>query len=102
MSKEELPEYLKPAYDIFIQELGQHLDEMNEICPDSLQDPECRAEISRRMHTIKGGAGFLGLKDIATHADKAEKIFKEEASLEHYQKTLVEILGSLKKQAKDL
>ena len=98
MKKEQLPEYLKPAYDIFVKELSQHLTEMKQISLERLSDSECRASISRRFHTIKGGAGFLSLNEIADCSDDAEKSFKSDLALEDYEKKLFQALSILEQE----
>ena len=79
MKKSDLPEYLKGAFDIFTVELGDHIKELKKISEPQLSSSSTINEVIRRFHTLKGGAGFLGLTEIFEYSDKAEKVFKKAA-----------------------
>jgi len=79
MKKSDLPEYLKGAYDIFVAELRDHTKELSKISEPELSKSSTINEVIRRFHTLKGGAGFLGLTEIFECSDRAEKVFKKAA-----------------------
>lgn len=61
------------AYKIFISELETHLTEASEILAEGEVLSEEQAEsLQRRFHTVKGGAGFFGLTEIARVAGTLE------------------------------
>ena len=61
---------LANAYKIYIAEVRRHLVEVKDV----LETPETPDLVgaSGRFHTIRGGAGFFGLSDIASVAGKLE------------------------------
>lgn len=70
--REILEEFLIEADEI-LSSLDQDLIELEEN-PD---DKELLNKIFRGMHTLKGGAGFLGLKSVVEIAHKIEDIFNK-------------------------
>ena len=96
MRKEDLPDYLQKAFVIFVSEFSGHLQ-----CFDSIvASPEKLAseaiEVSRRFHTIKGGAGFLQLETVAQLAGEGEALFKQEPMPEEAISKLEELARSLR------
>lgn len=85
------------AYGIFVSEIGRHLrwahntfDANHDLESESLQ------EARRRFHTIKGGAGFFGLDEIASTAERLQKFFSNASSeiiddMEQARKWIVEL-----------
>jgi len=65
------------AYEIFFAEFGRHLGAARTILknPANLSSDD-RFRLSASFHTIKGGAGFFGLSDIARISSILEKLFK--------------------------
>ena len=70
--KQDLPDYLHKAYDIFIEECNGHLETLKSTTPTD----ENAETISTIFHTIKGGAGFLQMDEIAALAKEGELLFK--------------------------
>ncbi|NPA12837.1 MAG: chemotaxis protein CheA [Aquificae bacterium] len=70
--REILEEFLIEAEEI-LSNLDQDLIELEE----NPQDKELLNKIFRGMHTLKGGAGFLGLTSIVEIAHKIEDIFNQ-------------------------
>lgn len=63
------------AYRIFYDELHKHLKSVQFIVVDEELPPlDEHGRFSAVFHTIKGGAGFFGLKNIAQIAGDLEKI----------------------------
>ncbi len=63
------------AYGIFVSEFGKHLSQVGEIFKPEYQPSE--QEITKAMtsfHTIRGGAGFFGLSEIARLAGELEEL----------------------------
>lgn len=63
------------AYRIFFEELHKHLDQTRHISEwSALPGSDTVYEACARFHTIKGGAGFFQLKDIALLAGRLEDL----------------------------
>lgn len=73
--RDDIPPYLHKAADLFFEELGPHLDAIEELAKSSpgILSPQACSEVSQRFHTIRGGAGFLKLASIAEYATAGEK-----------------------------
>jgi chemotaxis protein histidine kinase CheA len=67
------------AYALFVSELDKHITEAilktNTQGQAVITDNECNA-LRSTFHTIKGGAGFFGLNDIANVASNLENLFE--------------------------
>ena len=75
----EIPEILLEAAHLFVQELDEHSQLFESLLADlgtgnSLKDETKLALCRERFHTIKGGAGFLGLEELASSAKRGEEI----------------------------
>ena len=70
------------AYRIFLDEYDRHIasaaTELSDV--KSLNSDLCK-RLSARFHTIKGGAGFFGFKEVTTHAAFLEKFFQGELAV---------------------
>ena len=85
-SSKEIPSGLQKAFSIFVSELDKHsifidniLAQLQAIGASEDLEPISKsraAQLEKRFHKIKGGAGFLGLAEISQHADRCESIFK--------------------------
>ena len=66
------------ALRIFVDEVSKHLSWAHSVF-DQLRPvrKECYEEGVRRFHTIKGGAGFFGLGDMADAAAQLEALLEE-------------------------
>ena len=64
-----------PAYRLFLEELDRHLlHALGHVSSDSLCVTATQArELAANFHTIRGGAGFFGLSDIAQTAKSLEE-----------------------------
>lgn len=72
-----IPEEMREIFEEFVVEAKEHLDNLEQILLELEKDPENSDLINsafRSMHTIKGGAGFLGLSAIVETAHKAEDV----------------------------
>lgn len=70
------------AYQIFVNEVEKHLESANRIFDGkTVPSPEMVYRAGASFHTIKGGAGFFGLNDIASTAAKLENLLHD-ASLD--------------------
>ncbi len=62
----------------FLQEAGELLESLNELLVDleeSPEDPELLNAVFRAFHTIKGGAGFLGIDAVVVLCHRSEDLF---------------------------
>lgn len=74
-----IPEEMREIFEEFVVEAKEHLDNLEQILLELEKDPENSDLINsafRSMHTIKGGAGFLGLSAIVETAHKAEDVLR--------------------------
>lgn len=63
------------AYAVFLSETKQHLDWASVNLLNLIQQDFSKLkEAKRRFHTIKGGAGFFGLKEIERLAAELEEM----------------------------
>lgn len=72
-----IPDELREIFDEFVVEASEHLENLESALLTLEKDPENQELINsafRSMHTLKGGAGFLGLIKIVETAHKAEDI----------------------------
>lgn len=66
------------AYRLFLAELADHLSQAGLFCADSQALNQANlADLSRRFHTVKGGAGFFGFKEIAVASAGLEALFQK-------------------------
>lgn len=78
---------MRSAYEIFAEELEKHLEfllESKEVLAEKTEPAELeevfrqRAKgLEQRFHVLKGGAGFLKIKQVADLSDEFEKFFKK-------------------------
>ena len=80
------------AYKIFLEELLKHLANAQAIfASDSEIDSEKIRIVGSAFHTIKGGAGFFGLSEVANLAGEIEGYFLKnngDFSVEHAQRMI--------------
>lgn len=72
-----IPDELREIFEEFIVEANEHLESLEAKLLELEKDPENQDLINaafRSMHTLKGGAGFLGLTAIVETAHKAEDL----------------------------
>lgn len=72
-----IPEDMREIFEEFAVEAKEHLDNIEQILLELEKDPKNQELINsafRSMHTIKGGAGFLGLSAIVETAHRAEDV----------------------------
>lgn len=64
------------AYRIFFEEIAKHIEASREYLGSAkgITSEERASELGARFHTIKGGAGFFGLHDIASFAGQIEDL----------------------------
>lgn len=75
-----MPDEMEEIISEFITEAEEALDKMDNLFVEietKGYDKDVLNEIFRTMHTIKGGAGFLGFKSIVDVAHGAENILKK-------------------------
>lgn len=64
------------AYQIFVSEFHRHIEAAREVLDgDESVDGAARLRLGGYFHTIRGGAGFFCLRDIAERAGQLEKLF---------------------------
>lgn len=92
------------AYKIFLSEFERHLAKSREVFADiSLIEPDDIYRCAGAFHTIKGGAGFFGLKQIADIAGQLEKILcNPELNLENDFEFVQELIFNLQKLGVEL
>ncbi len=76
----EIPEDMKEIFEEFLieaEEILNNLDQDLIELEDNPDDKDLLNKIFRGMHTLKGGAGFLGLTTIIEIAHKIEDIFNK-------------------------
>jgi two-component system chemotaxis sensor kinase CheA len=72
-----IPDELREIFDEFVVEASEHLENLESALLKLEKEPENQEIINsafRSMHTLKGGAGFLGLTKIVETAHRAEDI----------------------------
>ena len=72
-----IPEEMKEIFEEYVIEAKEHLENLEQKLLELERDPENEELINsafRSMHTIKGGAGFLGLSLIVETAHLAEEV----------------------------
>ncbi len=72
-----IPEELREIFEEFVVEAREHLENLENKLLEIEKDPDNPELLNaafRSMHTLKGGAGFLGLTAIVETAHKAEDI----------------------------
>jgi HPt (histidine-containing phosphotransfer) domain-containing protein len=62
------------AYRIFVEELAKHLAKADQVLVSDGAPANDLRDASNCFHTIKGGAGFFGLSEIAKVAGELEKL----------------------------
>lgn len=80
-----VPDNLKAlsAYRVFVDELSNHLQSARAALGDlAALDSDERTVLARRFHTIKGGAGFFGLKQLYRLAGELEQCLLQAAPLD--------------------
>ena len=76
----EIPEDMKEIFEEFLVEAEEILNNLDQDLielEDNPDDKDLLNKIFRGMHTLKGGAGFLGLTTIIEIAHKIEDIFNK-------------------------
>ncbi len=71
-------ELLAQMAEDFLEESSEHLDHLNLDLlrlEDNPEDEELINEIFRTVHTLKGGASFVGMDNIKTISHKMEEVF---------------------------
>ena len=96
----DLPDYLLKAYGLFKEEFAKHMKYFSELdtCEASLS--ENAVEISRRFHTIKGGAGFLEMDRVVELSREGEERFKDFSYSEEMVGSLTSLIEGLKAEEK--
>ena len=102
MKKSDLPDYLQKAFVIFVEEFQGHLDVFNQASGAEDKLAEASEEISRRFHTIKGGAGFLQLSQVAEISAEGEKLFRDSPLPENAFSRLKELTSALEEEYEKL
>ncbi|HIC87178.1 MAG TPA: chemotaxis protein CheA, partial [Aquificae bacterium] len=78
--KVNFPDDMKEIFEEFLVEADEILEELQNDLVELEQNPEDKDllnKIFRGMHTLKGGAGFLGLTSIVELAHRVEDIFNK-------------------------
>ncbi len=76
----EIPEDMKEIFEEFLVEAEEILNNLDQDLielEDNPEDKDLLNKIFREIHTLKGGAGFLGLTTIIEIAHKIEDIFNK-------------------------
>ncbi len=68
----ELLRYFKDESDELLQQIDADLLKLEPLATTSRSDPETINSLFRALHTIKGSAGMLELRDVSTFAHKLE------------------------------
>jgi len=80
MEPRKHPASISPqAYRTFLEECSKHITRFDELLLHASPQPE-NGELqvaSRHFHTIKGGAGFFGLSDVANFAGALESMLEQ-------------------------
>lgn len=80
-----LPEFLREAAKIFLEELGQHVVFFGDLCSELEQSNEAQANvtiqaktrlIAEKFHLIKGASGFLNFTELKNNAGENETFFR--------------------------
>ncbi len=98
---------LAQAFKLYLSELESHLLQLNttfeplRTFDDRLFFEACAKEakqLEHAFHTLRGGAGFLGLKSVAETAKEGESLFKHGAvnsPLSELRPAVTRIIGAL-------
>ena len=65
------------AYRIFVDETAKHLSALAELLHQTTWTEEGIRGASARCHTIRGGAGFFRLTDVAARAGEIEGLLRD-------------------------
>lgn len=83
------------AYALFVSELERHLSDAKKRFSDQQKlQAKDYAQVRSDFHTIKGGAGFFGLNNVAKAASKIEDILH--SPIEQLASQVDQIRGQLK------
>ena len=80
----QVPPYLERALRIFLDELETHLEFFSCVVREQIAmegEAKIEEELTRRFHLIKGGAGFLGLKEISAICSGGESLCSQTSNL---------------------
>lgn len=102
-----IPEILLEAAIIFLDELENHAQTLLPLLArldgkTPLLVPTDLSKQKERFHTIKGGAGFLGLVDLAYSASRGEELLKQAQLDGPQQLELARIIQSLPQEQEKL
>ena len=90
-----------PAYAIFVIELARHLEWTRSLELSAAQPSlEIYRELGARFHTIKGGAGFFGLRELGDLAGKIEAACENSLNLDISE--IKETLASIDRLAQEI
>lgn len=93
------------AYKIFVSELELHLaNALRLFCQDGPQPSlEDARTVGRNFHTVRGGAGFFGFKDMSETARQIEVLLlKAEGSLMGKLNAVRQLLETIEKLSEEL
>lgn len=100
----DLPPPQGKAYQLFLSELHKHLDLASKALLDfDNLKPDSARSLSIAFHTVKGSAGFFGLREIAAAAGKLEDIFEgSQFRIIELESEIHTLIGDIKKAYEDL
>lgn len=80
MDQSSLDQRIKAnAYRVFFAELEKHMLEIcSTVAPGKTPDGSALRRVGTTFHTIRGGAGFFGLDELATAAGHLENLLLED------------------------
>ncbi|MBN8550231.1 MAG: Hpt domain-containing protein [Deltaproteobacteria bacterium] len=83
MDQNSLDQRIKAnAYRVFFAELEKHLAEISGVvAPGKTPGGEVLRRVGGTFHTIRGGAGFFGLEELAAVAGRIEDLLLQDTQL---------------------
>lgn len=89
------------VYQLFLTELQRHLERAHaELMDGPAPSPEEARELGRTFHTIRGGAGFLGIDTVASPAAVLDDLLRKSSErIEHNLGKVREVLTELEAAA---
>lgn len=86
------------AYQVFFVELERHMQEIcSAVAPNKTPDSKDLRKVGATLHTIRGGAGFFGLDELAAAAGSIENLLLQDtkracAELDHVRALIEQVV----------
>lgn len=97
-----MTQYSARAYEVFLAELGRHLETVRSLeeQKDQNLDQQTYERLRVLFHTVRGGAGFFGYRDLAECANELEQCCA--SKVEEVHQVLTPLLEIFEQQANQI